>query len=69
MRMTQSDTENMRSMVQMRDRSPVENAAYALGSLSNGDKLLAVAMFNRIWGDTSRHQYTTVSIKFTGYDK
>jgi hypothetical protein len=69
MGMTMQDQDNLRTMRHMRDRSPVENAAYALGALSHADKLLAVTMFNKIWGDTSRPQYTTINIKFTGYDK
>jgi hypothetical protein len=67
--MNENDRDNIRSMRQMRDRSPVENAAYAIGALSHDDKILAVAMFNKIWGDVTCYQYTTIDIKFTGYDK
>jgi hypothetical protein len=56
-------------MMQMRDRCPVENAVYALGALSNYDKVIAVNMFNKIWGDATRRQYTTINIQFTGFTK
>jgi hypothetical protein len=65
--MNENDRANIRSMMQMRYRSPVENAAYALGALSNDDKVSAVNMFNQIWGDVTRRQYSTLNIKFTGF--
>ena len=61
--MRDTDTDNMRSMMQMRDRSLVENAAYAMGALSDADQDAAVAMFNRIWGDRGRHQWACISIE------
>jgi hypothetical protein len=67
--MNENDRDNIRSMMQMRDRSPVENAAYALGALSNDDKVSAVKMFNQIWGDANRRQYATLNIQFTGFTK
>jgi hypothetical protein len=67
--MNENDRDNIRSMMQMRDRCPVENAVYALGALSNYDKVIAVNMFNKIWGDATRRQYTTINIQFTGFTK
>lgn len=61
--MTGADTDNMRSMIQMRDRSPIENAAYALGALCDADQTAAVAMFNRIWGDKSRPNWSHLTIE------
>ena len=67
--MSEQNTENMRTMAQMRDRCPIENAVYAMGSLSNYDKVKAAEMFNEIFGDPTRPRYTTIEIQFTGYDK
>ena len=60
--MTEADTDNMRSMMQMRDRSPVENAAYAMGCLSDADQDAAIAMFNDIWGSPDCVHQTRISV-------
>lgn len=61
--MTEADTDNMRSMIQMRNRSPIENAAYAMGALCDEDQVAAVAMFNSIWGDKNRPNWSRLTIE------
>jgi hypothetical protein len=46
---TEQDRDNLRSMRQMRDRSPIENAAYAMAALSHEDRIAASVLFNNIF--------------------
>jgi hypothetical protein len=61
--MNQADTENMRTMRQLRDRDPVENAALAMGALAFADQQAAVAAFNAIWCAPGRPNGIRLSIE------
>ena len=53
-----SDTENFRTMREMRERDPVQNAFGALACLSNEDLQKAVAEFNRVFSERHTNKKT-----------
>ena len=57
--MSAADSENLRSMAQMRDLPPVEYAFRALACLSLRDRLALEARFNEVFGPPRRN-WTTV---------
>lgn len=63
--MTRADTENMRTMMEMRDRSAIDNAVYELIALSPDDRALAVERYNAIMGQGAR-PFWKLSIQRTG---